>query len=242
VVSRLSPPLTRLPPLSAFAALPPGERAAAARRYGRLQGGELAALGVTVDFSPVVDLKTVAPRWDRNSLIARRAIDADPAVAGEIAAAYAAGLRDAGIMPTAKHFPGLGRARGDTHHIRVRLSAPIAELEAADWRPFRQVLESGPALLMVGHAVLEATDPVRPASQSRAVIDGIIRRRWGFTGAVITDDLTMPSVFHHDFCGGVVRSLDAGVDFLLISYDADQYYRAFECALDGLRRKQIWPS
>lgn len=241
IVSGLSPLLPRLPPLATLAGLPADQRAAAAMAYGAFQGNGLASLGVTIDFSPVIDLKGCSLRWDRNSLIAQRAISADPAVVSEIAAAYAQGLRTAGVIPTAKHFPGLGRIHGDTHHIRVRLSASVAALEATDWQPFRRLLAGGPTLLMVGHVILDSVDPSRPASRSRAVIDGLIRRQWGFQGRIITDDLTMPSVFHHEFCQAVVGALDAGVDLLLLSYDSDQYYRAMNCALDGLRAGALAP-
>lgn len=232
IVSRLSPPLTSRPSL---AALSPE----AAKLYGEDQGRELASLGVTVNFAPVVDLKRDRLRWDRNSFIAKRAISSDPEIVSDVASAYAEGLRHAGVMPTAKHFPGLGRAKGDTHHFRVRLIASATEMEASDWRPFRRILAGGPAFLMAGHAILDAIDPYNPASSSREVIDGLIRRRWGFDGVVVTDDLTMPSFFHHGFCTGVVEALNAGADLLLISYDHDQYYRAFNCALDALNQGKL---
>ena len=235
IVSDLSPPLPAMPPLADLANLSPGDRADAARRYGVVQGRGLASLGVTVDFSPVVDLKRSRLQWDRNSLISQRAIAADPAVVGDIAAAYAAGLASAGVIPTVKHFPGLGRVRADTHHIRTRLDTPVEELEASDWRPFRRVLAGNRAILMVGHVILGAVDPERPASHSPKVIDGIIRRRWGFGGVIVTDDLTMPTVLHHGFCTAVVEALDAGADLLLLSFDGQQYYRAMDCALDALR-------
>ena len=239
LVSRLSPLLTRLPPLSTLAELPANQRADVARAYGYFQGSEMAAVGITVDFSPVVDLKGAAVRWDRNSFIARRAISGDPTIVGDVAEAYARGLRGAGILPTLKHFPGLGRVQGDTHHVRVRLSASTSDLEAADWIPFRRLLADGPALLMVGHVILDSVDPLQPASRSRAVIDGLIRQQWGFQGGIITDDLTMPSVFHHDFCQAVTGALDAGADLLLLSYDGDQYYRALDCALESLRQGRL---
>jgi beta-N-acetylhexosaminidase len=92
---------------------------------------------------------------------------------------------------------------------------------------------------MVGHVIIDSVDPSQTASRSRAVIDGVIRQGWGFQGPIITDDLTMPSFLHHDFCRGVPGALEAGADLLLISYDGDQYYRAFECALAGWRRGAI---
>lgn len=235
IVSHLSPLLPAMPPLADLAGLPPDERRDAARRYGAVQGGGLAALGVSVNFAPVVDLKRERPRWDRNSLIARRAIAADPAVVADIAQAYGEGLRSAGVAPTLKHFPGLGRVRADTHHVRTRVSASAEELEASDWLPFRAVLGTARAQVMVGHTILSAIDPDRPASRSRQVIEGMIRGRWGFDGVVLTDDLTMPSILRHGFCGAVTDALNAGADLLLVTFDGDQHYRALECGLRAWR-------
>jgi beta-N-acetylhexosaminidase len=231
LVAHLSPPLPKQEPLSDLVGLPPGDRARAAWRYGYEQGLGLAALGVSVDFSPVVDLKREASFRDRHSFIARRAIAADAILAGEIAQAYAEGLRSAGIQPVAKHFPGLGRAIGDTHVERARITASLAEMETQDWLPFHKLLSDGAAFVMVGHAILEAVDPGHPASQSHAIIEDLLRRQWGYDGIVITDDLTMSAVRDHDFCRGVADSLDAGADFLLVAYDGEQYYEAMECAL-----------
>jgi beta-N-acetylhexosaminidase len=237
IVSHLSPPLPPMPPLAELASLPQDKGAEAARHYGERQGRDLASLGVTVNFAPVVDLRREGPGnlLDFHSQIARRAISDDPEIVGKIAEAYSAGLLSAGITPTVKHFPGLGRVAEDTHHFVARLSASEDELEATDWRPFRRVLSETPALLMVGHARLTAIDAHRPASQSRAVIDGIIRRKWGFKGKVITDDLTMPPVYHGGLCTAVTGALDAGGDLLLISFDGQQIYRALACALKARR-------
>lgn len=239
IVSHLAPLLPAMPPLADLTALPAGERGEAARRYGYSQGRGLAGIGVTVDFSPVVDLKGPPVRLDYNSLISQRAIAADPAVVTEIAEGYSKGLESAGVTPTLKHFPGLGRAQADTHHVRARYTAGIDDLEASDWRPFRRVLADTDAFLMVGHVTLAAVDPDHPASTSRKVIDGIIRQQWGFDGIVITDDLSMPSVLHHGFCTAVTDALNAGADLLLISFDGEQYYRAMDCTLAAHRQGQL---
>jgi len=235
IVSHMSPPLTALPALATLAALPPAKRLAKAEEFGRTQGRELAALGITLNFSPVVDLlPTGAPNpLDFNSLISRRAISGDPEVVASIAAAYARGLEANGVEATVKHFPGLGRVREDTHHFRADLTTPVAELDASDWMPFRQVLARSSAYLMVGHVAVTAIDSNRAASHSKRVINDLIRNKWGYQGIIITDDLVMGPIYEHGECAAVVEALNAGVDLLLVAYDGLQFYRIYDCALSA---------
>jgi len=239
IVSHLAPPLIAQPSLARFADLPPDARKESAAKMGRAQGAELASLGVTVNFSPVVDLKPPAGhKFDFNTLINQRAISDDPDKVAEVGLAYVQGLNASGVRATLKHFPGLGRVGTDTHHFSARLDVSIAELEATDWRPFREVLTASNALLMVGHVTLTAADPDRPASHSKRVIDGIIRQKWNYQGVVITDDLVMGAVYTH-LCTAVVEGLNAGADLLLVAYDGSQFYRAFDCASDALKRHEL---
>jgi len=233
IVSHLSPQLTAVPALATLAELPAAERAAKAQALGETQGRELARLGVTINLAPVVDLRRDRGwnLFDRNSLISRRAISGDPAVVADVAAGYVRGLATFHVGATVKHFPGLGRVRGDTHIVRASLKAPLAELEATDWRPFRELLATSPAHLMVGHVAINAVDPGVPASLSKPVIDGLIRGRWGFQGVIVSDDMVMSAVYRHGGCRVAVKSLNAGMDLLLVAYDGAQYYRMFDCAL-----------
>ncbi|MBK3777246.1 glycoside hydrolase family 3 protein [Azospirillum brasilense] len=245
IVSKLSPWLPNRPAPSAVAGLPPDERRAAARALGRDHGRDLRSLGATINFAPVLDLRTArAPDpLDFNSLIARRAISGDPAVVGDVAAAYADGLAETGVQPTVKHFPGLGRVGRDTHHFRAAIGDSREALEAADWRPFRHVLAGNPqALLMVGHVILSAVDPDRPASHSHRVVDGVIRRDWGYDGLIVTDDLVMTPVYQYGLCRAVEEALNAGVDLLLIAFDGAQFYRAMACAMDAAKHGDLNPA
>ena len=236
IVSHLAPPLIAQPALATFADLPPDARKERAEKMGRAQGAELASLGVTVNFSPVVDLKPPAGhKFDFNTLINQRAISGDPDKVTDVGLAYVQGLDASGVRATLKHFPGLGRVGTDTHHFSATLDTSVAELEATDWRPFREVLSASNALLMVGHVTLTAVDPDRPASHSKRVIDGMIRQKWNYGGIVITDDLIMGAVYTH-LCTAVVEGLNAGVDLLLVAFDGSQFYRAFDCASDALKR------
>jgi len=241
IVSHLAPPLTALPALSTLSGLPSDVQARKAEEFGRTHGRELAALGVTQNFAPVLDLRPDAGRnpFDFNTLIGQRAIASDPAVVSEIALAYVRGLEASGVAATVKHFPGLGRLRTDTHHFRADLETPLAVLEASDWRPFKDVLAGTNAQLMIGHVNLTAIDPDRPASHSRRVVDGLIRKQWNYQGVIITDDLVMGAIYGHDVCTAVVEALNAGVDSLLVAYDGAQFYRIFACASEAAAAGQL---
>lgn len=232
IVSHLSPPLTKLPALSTLESMSPDGRAEKAAEFGRLHGRELAALGVNLNLAPVLDLRPEARphRFNFNTRIAYRAISNDPAIVAEIATSYVHGLEASGVGATVKHFPGLGRVRADTHYVSADLKTPLAELEASDWRPFRDVLASSRAHLMIGHVTLTAVDPDRAASHSRLVVDGIVRKKWNYQGIVMTDDLVMGAIYQNNVCTAVVEALNAGVDLLLVTFDGAQFYRIFACA------------
>lgn len=241
VVSHLSPPLTRLPPLSTLAELSPDARARKAEEFGRTHGHELASLGITLDFAPVLDLKPKGTRnrFDINTMTSERAISENPAIVSEVALAYVRGLEEVGVGATVKHFPGLGRVRSDTHIVSADLDTPIEELEVSDWLPFKDLLVGTNAGLMVGHVSLTAIDPGRAASHSKAVIDGILRKRWNYQGVIITDDLVMGAVYGRNICTAVVEALNAGADLLLVAFDSDQFYRIFACASEAAAQNRL---
>ncbi|BAL79420.1 glycoside hydrolase family 3 N-terminal domain-containing protein [Bradyrhizobium cosmicum] len=241
IVGHLAPPLTKLPALATLTGLAPDEQRAKAEEFGRIHGRELAGLGVNLNLAPVLDLKPPVRRnrLDFHTLIGYRAIATDPAVVSAIASAYVRGLEETGVGATLKHFPGIGRVRTDTHHFSANLDTPVRELEATDWLPFREVLSHSRSALMVGHVTLTAVDPDRAASHSKRVIEGIIRGQWGYQGVVMTDDLVMGAIYQNDVCKAVVEAINAGVDRLLVAYDGAQFYRIFQCALEGSRQGKL---
>ncbi|HKY63832.1 MAG TPA: glycoside hydrolase family 3 N-terminal domain-containing protein [bacterium] len=234
-VSRLSPLVPLQPSLAAWL------KTGSARDYAALQARALAGLGVNLNFSPVVDLKHPALGEFGPSLLAQRAIAADPAIVGAAAGEYCRGLEENGVRCTLKHFPGLGRVEVDTHWREGEISGGREELEKKEWRPFREVLAQSPAFLMVGHARVSAIDPEHPASISRALVQGLIRLSWGHEGIVVTDDLAMAPIY--DRKGGVgaasVQALNAGVDLLLLSYDGELYYEAMAALLKAAKSRRL---
>ncbi len=244
-VSRLSPPLTRLPPLAQVVdeERPDRETLAAVERYGAVHGAELAALGVNVNFGPVVDLRLerAAGSVDLYSKIATRAIARDPWSVSRVARVYSEALGRHGVKATLKHFPGLGRVTADTHFFTASLEAPLAELERQDWRPFRAVSRQTDAWIMLGHVKLPALDEQRLVSSSKPVVDGLIRRRWGHQGILVTDDFCMGPVWNEaeGFEGALVNALNAGVDLILIAMDVSQIYRALWALHQAHRRGML---
>ena len=244
MVSRLSPPLPRPRALSQLIAGGAGEadRIRLVRAAAAEAGRDLARLGVTLNFAPVVDIDFgIRNAADRYSRIGERAISSDPAVVAGVARAYCEGLASAGVRCTLKHFPGLGRVAEDTHVAGAELEAPLADLERSDWLPFREVLASGNAAVMVGHVGLPAIERDRPASTSRALIGGVLRDAWRFDGLVVTDDLTMAAASMRP--GGIgasaVESLAAGADLLLVSFDIDQVYEVLASLLQAKARGDL---
>lgn len=244
-VSRLSPLVPYQPPLASLANAPDAEQRTA--EYGSRQGRALAELGINANFSPVVDLKPEHPPdpSDRHTRIAERAIAADPGIVSGVALAYSRALVSQGVMPTLKHFPGLGNVVGDTHRNSAHLTTPLAQLMARDWLPFRYVLDHVPAMLMVSHVTLDAIDPSAPASLSRSVLTGLLREHWQYQGVLISDDLSMAAVYDRGLCHASLAAINAGQDLLLISYDWRKYYSVMDClrqAMDAGKLPDLSPS
>jgi beta-N-acetylhexosaminidase len=235
-VSRMSPPLPRPTTLGEIARVhrDEAERRNAVRTYAADVGRALAALGINLNFAPVVDLDhgVVNPN-DRYTRIGTRAISSDPEVVAGVAGEYCRGLEQQGVHCTLKHFPGLGRVFEDTHSENATLSTPVDELAKSDWVPFRQLMQQKTTFTMLAHARLAALDRDRPASFSAAVVSGLLRRDWKHDGILVTDDFSMGAVYRS--AGGLgaagVSALDAGVDLILVSYDPDQVFPVLHALL-----------
>lgn len=222
-VSRLSPPLQKQPRLAAVLKRDSDQAAheAAVRAYATTQARELKRIGVTMNFSPVVDLNTNPGfRGDGATQLRNRAISADPDLVARVAGWYCDSLAAEGLLCTLKHFPGLGRAKRDTHRTSAEIRATETELALTDWVPFQRALSRPNVALMMAHVHLPAIDKTAPASCSDAIIDKIIRERWRHDGLIITDDFSMGAITRSaDGVGpAAVKALNAGADIVLVSW------------------------
>jgi beta-N-acetylhexosaminidase len=183
------------------------------RELAKTRGGLLRARGVTMDLAPVVDISA----QDDNTVIGDRSWSADPAIARKYAEAFAAGLRDAGVQPVLKHFPGHGNASGDSHQGLVA-TAPLADLKAKDLLPYQDIQTYGPVAVMVGHLDVPGLTDGKPATLSPAAYQ-LLRTDYKFDGVVMTDDLgAMKAVTNLvDLPEAVRQALAAGADVALWS-------------------------
>ena len=244
-VSHLAPPLSPMPPLSSLLAGAADARQlrGRVRRYAEVHGRELSRLGINANFGPVVDLRLASgqPIVDLHSRISERAIAVDPRLVNEVARTYSQTLWRHGVRATLKHFPGLGRVPADTHYFAARLDLPVARLEREDWLPFRQVSRQTPALIMLAHVTLTRVDPAYPVSSSPAVVQGLIRGRWGHQGPLITDDYCMWPAWRArgGLAASVTRTVNAGVDLVLVSSDVQQVYVVLAALLEADARGEL---
>jgi beta-N-acetylhexosaminidase len=202
---RSAPPAARFGDL--YARDPAGAKEAA-RLNHRLIAADLAQLGITVDCAPVLDV----PVLGAHAVIGDRAFARSPAVVAALGRAAVAGLLAGGVIPVVKHIPGHGRAFADSHRELPKVDAALAELEATDFAPFRALADAPWA--MTAHVLYTALDRVRPATQSEAVIGGIIRGAIGFDGVLVSDDLGM-SALAGDYRARAEACLSAGCDVVL---------------------------
>ncbi len=205
-VARLRRGFTRLP---AMRVVGRAGDASLARELGALIGRELRAVGVDLDYAPVLDVDTNPD----NPVIGERSFGAEPELVAELGVALAQGLSSAGVGACGKHFPGHGDTTTDSHHELPRLPHALPRLERVELVPFRAAIAAGIPALMTAHVVFEALDRELPATMNREVIQGLLRERFGYDGVVVTDDLEMKAIAAHFSTAEVVtRCLLAGVD------------------------------
>ncbi len=209
-VQRLRPPQWRAaPPARTVGKLPePSHRRRAIWINARLIAAELADLGIDVDCAPVLD----NPAPGAHEIIGDRAFGSDPGLIAESGRAFIDGLLAGGVLPVIKHIPGHGRAASDSHEALPVVTCPGEDLEAEDLPPFRALADA--PFAMTAHVVYAAWDRASPATLSWKVIERIIRGSLGFTGTLMSDDLSMRALAG-DLGQRADAAIAAGCDLVL---------------------------
>ncbi len=210
------------------------------RRVGLAVGRESRALGVHLDFAPVLDVASEA----RNPIVDTRALGDDPSRVAALGLAFASGLAGAGVLAAAKHFPGHGSTSVDSHLAVARIEGDFETVHTRDLAPFEAAVEAEIPAILVGHLAFPAVelDGRLPATLSRRVVTGLLRERMGYRGLVVTDALMMRAI---RTAGteeqAAVRSLAAGCDVALYPEDPAAAARAIVAAVErgDLKRSRL---
>ena len=194
----------------------PEEALSLAQTLAWIMAAELLHYGVDLSFAPVLDIGDPV-----SSVIGDRAFHRDPVTIAHLANAWVRGMREAGMEAVGKHFPGHGSVEGDSHHVMPFDRRSFAEIEALDLVPFRRVIRTHLAGIMMAHVIYDRVD-AEAAGYSRYWIEDVLRDRLGFEGIVFSDDLSMSGA---EKAGGYPQraraALDAGCDLLLVCNNPD---------------------
>jgi beta-N-acetylhexosaminidase len=209
-VARLKAPFTEWPPMATLGRS--GDDMLAAR-FARALAKELKAVGVTLDYAPVLDVHTNP----NNPVIGDRALSAKAADAARLGAAIVRGLQDEGVAACGKHFPGHGDTSADSHLELPLVEHPVERMRDVEFLPFKAAIDAKVATIMTAHVFAPALDEKRPATLSKAVVTGLLRGELRFDGVILSDDLEMKAIAAtYAVPEAAVLAIEAGCDGVLI--------------------------
>lgn len=186
------------------------------KRIGKALAEEVKSLGFNLDFAPDLDINSNPD----NPVIGDRSFGADAKTVITHGIAVIQGLKEGGVSPVVKHFPGHGDTSVDSHLELPVVNKTLKQLEAFELLPFKAAVENGADMVMVAHLLLPQIDDSRPASLSPAIISDLLRDQLGYEGVVITDDMTMGGIVNHYPIGeAAVDSVKAGADIVLVGHN-----------------------
>jgi beta-N-acetylhexosaminidase len=207
-------------------------------RAGKVSAEEGRAVGVGVNFYPVVDVNNNA----RNPIINIRSFGEDVLLVSDMAQAYIRGIEAGGMISTAKHFPGHGDTATDTHLGLAVIEHPRSRLDQVELPPFRAAIDAGVGAVMSAHIVLPALDPAMvpgsarplptPATLSRPILTGLLRDQLKFDGLIYTDSMSMFAISQNlPADRAAALAVKAGADQVLHSPDDDAAFRGIKAAV-----------
>lgn len=202
-------------------------------RVGRMIGQELRAVGVNFNCAPILDCNTNP----KNPVIGVRSFGGDPEKVADFGAAYARGLREAGVIACGKHFPGHGDTETDSHLGLPVVNKSLEEIERVELVSFRRAIEEKIDALMTAHVVFPALEPERiPSTVSRKVMTGLLREKMGFEGLIVTDCMEMDAIKRQfGSARGALMALQAGVDMTLICHTEAFQREAAELIVEAMQ-------
>src|SRR5688500_11074681 len=224
-VARLKEPFTRWPPMATLGRAGT-QSEALAQRFAKALAEELLAVGITLDYAPVLDIHTNP----KNPVIGDRALAERAEDVARLGRVIIRGLQDAGLAACGKHFPGHGDTSTDSHFELPLVEHPPDRLRAIEFEPFRAAIAERVAFIMIAHVLVPSLDEHKPASLSRHIVQKILRDELKFDGGILSDDIEMKAVSaHYAVPDAAVEAMAAGCDGVMVCQgDVDLQGRTLE--------------
>jgi beta-N-acetylhexosaminidase len=235
-VARLKEPFTRWPPMATLGRAGT-QSEALAQRFAKALAEELLAVGITLDYAPVLDIHTNP----KNPVIGDRALAERAEDVARLGRVIIRGLQDAGLAACGKHFPGHGDTSTDSHFELPLVEHPPDRLRAIEFEPFRAAIAEQVAFIMIAHVLVPSLDEHKPASLSRHIVQKILRDELKFDGVILSDDLEMKAVSaHYAVPEAAVEAMAAGCDGVMVCQgDVDLQGRTLEALVRAVESGAI---
>jgi beta-N-acetylhexosaminidase len=209
-VARLRAPFTEWPPM---AVLGRSGDAPLASRFAAALAAELKAVGITLDYAPVLDIHTNP----KNPVIGDRALAKDADMVARLGAAIVRGLQDNGVAACGKHFPGHGDTSVDSHLELPIVEHPPDRIRRVECVPFREAIRAEVAFIMTAHLLVPSLDEEQPATLSPRIVQELLRDELGYQGVILSDDLEMKALASTwAVPDAAVQAIAAGCDGVLV--------------------------
>ena len=233
-VARLKAPFTEWPPM---AVLGRSGDVQLASRFAAALATELRAVGMTLDYAPVLDIHTNP----KNPIIGDRALGEDAESVGRLGAAIIKGLQENGVAACGKHFPGHGDTSVDSHLELPLVEHPPDRIRRLECVPFREAIRANVAFIMTAHVLVPSLDEEKPATLSRTIVQGLLREELKFQGVILSDDLEMKAIARtYTVPDAAVQAIAAGCDGLLVcSGDVDVQAATLEALVHAVEDQTI---
>src|SRR3954471_21698813 len=233
-VARLKAPFTEWPPM---ATLGRSGDVALAERFARALAAELKAVGITLDYAPVLDIHT----HTKNPVIGDRALAEKADEVARLGSAIVRALQGAGIAACGKHFPGHGDTSTDSHFEMPLLDHPPDRLDAVELVPFKAAIAADVAAIMTAHILIPSLDEEHPGTLSPAIVDGLLKKTLGYRGLVLSDDLEMKAISgRYGHSEATVQAIAAGSEAVLsCAPQPEQQMNAREAVIYAVEQGRI---
>ncbi len=208
-----------------------------AHTVGAYMGLELRSLGINFNLAPVLDVNNNIA----NPVIGVRSYGEDPVRVAEFGSHFVKGLQENGVLACAKHFPGHGDTSADSHSAMPIIKHSLERLEKVELVPFKKAIESGVSAVMSSHILFEnITSDGLPGTLSHEILTGLLRKRLGFDGLIITDCMEMDAIATTVGTDkGALMAIKAGADLVCVSHTRDKQAKAIELVLEAIACGEI---